>query len=95
MRIVPNTGNKSNELKSKAQLTITSLKLVILPKASLAVTRATRTCSCGLSVTVAALSVVTASVAPNWLQASVCDEQLVGIGGEIALSRNTPAPPAT
>ena len=29
------------------------------------------------------------SVAPNALHASVCDEQLLGIGGEIALSRNT------
>ena len=28
------------------------------------------------------------SVAPNALQASLCDEQLVGIGGEIALSGN-------
>ena len=30
------------------------------------------------------------SVAPNALQASSCDEQLVGIGGEIAVSRSTP-----
>ena len=29
------------------------------------------------------------SVAPDASQASVCDEQLVGIGGEIALSGNT------
>ena len=28
---------------------------------------------------------VSPSVAPNALQASMCDEQLVGIGGEIAL----------
>ena len=32
---------------------------------------------------------VTPSVAPNALQASVCDEQLMSIGGEIALSGNT------
>ena len=72
-------------------MTVTSLKLVTLPEASLAVTRATlrRTCTGGLSVTVVALSVVTPSVAPNaLLQASVCDEQLVNIGGEIALSGN-------
>ena len=42
----------------------------------------------GLSVTVAALSVVTPSVAPNALQASVCDEQIESIGGEIALTGN-------
>ena len=33
---------------------------------------------------------VTPSVVPAALQASVCDEQLMSIGGEIALSRNTP-----
>ena len=33
---------------------------------------------------------MTPSVVPNALQASVCDEQLMHIGGEIALSRTTP-----
>ena len=33
------------------------------------------------------VSEVIPSVAPNALQASVCDEQLVTVGGEIALSR--------
>ena len=37
---------------------------------------------------VAALSVATPSVAPYALRASVCDEQFVGVGGEIALSGN-------
>ena len=32
---------------------------------------------------------VTPSVVPNSLQASVCDEQLMSIGGEIALPRNS------
>ena len=36
------------------------------------------------------VSEVIPSVALNALQAAVCDEQLVSIGGEIALSRNTP-----
>ena len=31
---------------------------------------------------------MTPSVVPSALQASVCDEQLMSIGGEIALSRN-------
>ena len=47
------------------------------------------------SVHVVVINVVIPSVAPNALQASVCDEQLVSIGGEIVLSGNTPAPPAT
>ena len=31
---------------------------------------------------------MTLSVVPNALQASVCDEQLMSVGGEIALSGN-------
>ena len=38
----------------------------------------------------AVVSEVIPSVAPNALQAAVCDEQLVSVGGEIALSGNTP-----
>ena len=45
-----------------------------------------RTCTCGPRVIAVGLGAVTSSVAPNALQASTYDEQLVCIGGEIALS---------
>ena len=45
-----------------------------------------------LSVHGVVVSEVIPSVAPNALQTSARDEQLVSIGGEIALSRNTPPP---
>ena len=38
----------------------------------------------------AVVSEVIPSVAPNALQSTVCDEQLLSTGGEIALSGNTP-----
>ena len=52
--------------------------------------RSRLTSTSGHSVHVVVVSVVIPSVAPNALQASVCDEQLVSIGGEMALSGNTP-----
>ena len=47
-------------------------------------------CTCGHCQGSSCRHEVFPSVAPNASQASVYDEQLAGIGGEIALSRNTP-----
>ena len=43
-----------------------------------------------VSVHVVVVSEVIPSVVPGALRASVCDEQLESIGGEIALSGDTP-----